>query len=55
MAENSSTNNIMLVAVINMGIASFLVVVNTFVNIIMFNLFIHIVYYVNVLVHVALL
>lgn len=54
MAENFLINNIMLVVVINMGIVSFLVVVNIYVNIIMFNLFIYIVYYVNVLVYVVL-
>lgn len=53
MEENSSTNNLMLVTVINMGIANFLLV-NTYVNI-MFNSCIHFVYYVNVPVHVALL
>lgn len=54
MVENFLINNIMLVVVINMGIVSFLVVVNIYVNIIMFNLFIYIVYYVNVLVYVVL-
>lgn len=54
MAENFLINNIMLVVVINIGIVSFLVVVNIYVNIIMFNLFIYIVYYVNVLVYVVL-
>lgn len=54
MVENFLINNIMLVVVINIGIVSFLVVVNIYVNIIMFNLFIYIVYYVNVLVYVVL-